>query len=378
MFMTYFLLILPFIFDKTDKKKLLINKKDDTLIENLFNGIILLNLNLEILKINNEALKLLDWEFDKVYKTNFLLHFDFLIKKIMIKKMAKIILEKNSEKKNYDQIIISKNSSKKIILLIIKIAKKEKQIVGIILKIEDITRKIKINKRKTNFLNNISHELCTPLFNIQSFIKLLQSSSTTLKKEEVTEFLNITNKEILRLSRLVNTTLNISKFNYKNMYIFSKIFLGDVFNEFIQIYNIRLKEKKINIIKEIQNDLNPILAKKDLLFQVFDNLIGNAVKFSNLNGIIVFRAYQISNKNTVKIRIEIGDGGIGVLKLLQKNIFRRFSILNDELNPIFGNGLGLSITKKILEKQGSNISFSSDYNEGIIFFIDFIMSTKNN
>ena len=162
------------------------------------------------------------------------------------------------------------------------------------------------------------------------------------------------------------------------MYIFSPIYLGDVFNEFIQIYNIRLKEKKINIIKEIQTDLNPILAKKDLLFQVFDNLIGNAVKFSNLNGIIVFRAYEITNKNTSKVRIEIGDSGVGILKIVQKNIFRKFSILNDDLITIYGNGLGLSITKKILEKQGSSISFSSDYNEGIIFFIDFITSTKNN
>jgi len=376
--MTHFLLIIPFIFYKTNKTKLLINEKDDIVIENLFDGIILLNLKLEILKINKEALKLLDWQFDKVYKTNFLLHFDFPIKNVLLKKIEKIILERNYEKKNYDEIIISKNSHKKTILLIIKIAKNEKKIVGIILRVEDITKKIKINKRKVNFLNNISHELRTPLFNIQSFIKLLQSSSTTLKKEEVNEFLNITSKEILRLTRLVNTTLTISKFNYKNMYIFSPIYLGDVFNEFIQIYNIRLKEKKINIIKEIQTDLNPILAKKDLLFQVFDNLIGNAVKFSNLNGIIVFRAYEITNKNTSKVRIEIGDSGVGILKIVQKNIFRKFSILNDDLITIYGNGLGLSITKKILEKQGSSISFSSDYNEGIIFFIDFITSTKNN
>ena len=91
------------------------------------------------------------------------------------------------------------------------------------------------------------------------------------------------------------------------------------------------------------------MAKKDLLFQVFDNLIGNAVKFSNLNGIIVFRAYEITNKNTSKVRIEIGDSGVGILKIVQKNIFRKFSILNDDLITIYGNGLGLSITKKILE-----------------------------
>jgi len=59
------------------------------------------------------------------------------------------------KKKNYEEIIISKNSHKKTILLILKIAKKEKKIVGIMLRVEDITKKIKLNKRKVNFLNNI-------------------------------------------------------------------------------------------------------------------------------------------------------------------------------------------------------------------------------
>jgi two-component system sensor histidine kinase NblS len=177
---------------------------------------------------------------------------------------------------------------------------------------------------------------------------------------------------------LITLILNISKLNYQNNYNFSLISVSDLFTQFIQIYSIRLKQKKIKIFTEIEKNLEFILGKKDLLLQVFDNLLGNSLKFSNLNGTIILRAYSISNTNKTKIRIEIGDYGIGIGKNIQINVFRKFSRINYEVIPIYGNGLGLSITKKILDKQGNSIFFTSDYNEGIIFFMDFKIEKHNN
>jgi two-component system sensor histidine kinase NblS len=258
-----------------------------------------------------------------------------------------------------------------MVLFIIKIGLKKNKVIGIVLLIKDISKKIFINKKKMLFLSNISHELRTPLFNIQSFIQTLENSLKFLKQEEILDFLNITNKEIIRLNRLVNTIISVSNFNYKNTYSFLPVYIKDIFNSFIQIYSIRLKEKKIKIITEVEEKLPSILAEKDLILQVFDNLIGNAIKFSKKNSLIVFRAYSISNSKTKKVRLEIGDYGIGITKSLQKNIFYKFSKLNHEIKNIYGNGLGLSITKKILQKQKSSIFFTSEKNEGIIFFFDF-------
>jgi len=363
-----------------NKTKVFVSELSTTLIENFLDGIILLNLDLEVIYINEQALKFLNWKFREICEINFLENFDSEFNKQFLEEIEKLILKINShEEKKYKEIIISLNKySEKIILIIIKIIVKKKKIIGTVLIIKNISKKITLNKRKLLFLSNISHELRTPLFNIQSFIQTLERSLNKLKQNEISEFLNITNKEILRLNKLVTTTLNISKLNYQNNYNFSLISVSDLFTQFIQIYSVRLKQKKIKIFTEIEKNLEFILGKKDLLLQVFDNLLGNSLKFSNLNGTIILRAYSISNTNKTKIRIEIGDYGIGIGKNIQINVFRKFSRINYEVIPIYGNGLGLSITKKILDKQGNSIFFTSDYNEGIIFFMDFKIEKHNN
>ena len=363
-----------------NKTKVFVSELSTTLIENFLDGIILLNLDLEVIYINEQALKFLNWKFREICEINFLENFDSEFNKQFLEEIEKLILKINShDEKKYKEIIISLNKySEKIILIIIKIIVKKKKIIGIVLIIKNISKKITLNKRKLLFLSNISHELRTPLFNIQSFIQTLERSLNKLKQNEISEFLNITNKEILRLNKLVTTTLNISKLNYQNNYNFSLISVSDLFTQFIQIYSVRLKQKKIKIFTEIEKNLEFILGKKDLLLQVFDNLLGNSLKFSNLNGTIILRAYSISNTNKTKIRIEIGDYGIGIGKNIQINVFRKFSRINYEVIPIYGNGLGLSITKKILDKQGNSIFFTSDYNEGIIFFMDFKIEKHNN
>jgi two-component system, OmpR family, sensor histidine kinase NblS len=349
------------------------SKKNNILIENLLDGIIFLSLNLEILIINNQALKILKWEFNKIYEKNFLNYFNLKIRKTFLNKIEELIYKKNFLKpRNYKEVLIlQKKSSKKIVLFIIKVALKKKKISGIILIVKNITKKISLQTQKTLFLINISHELRTPLFNIQSFIQTLENSLKLLKQEEILDFLNITNKEILRLNRLVNKTINISNFNSHEKKNFLSISLNAIFNDFIQIYNIRIKEKKIKIVKEIEKNLPLILGKKDLVLQVFDNLISNAIKFSKENSVIIFRAYCISNIKIKKIRLEIGDYGIGIKTSNQKNLFYKFSRFNSRTKNFYGNGLGLFITKKILQSQKSSIYFTTEENEGTIFFFDF-------
>jgi two-component system sensor histidine kinase NblS len=350
------------------------NKEIDLLIENIFDGVILLNLDLKIIFINYEALKIFDWELLTVSKTNFLLYFDLQFKFCFLKKIKKLFERKNQiDGKNFLTIIVNyKKVPNKILILKGKILIKEEQIFGILLNITDITKELKLNKKKANFLSNISHELRTPLFNIHSFIQTLDNYSSKLDEKEIKEFLNITNQEILRLNRLVNNILDFSKFNSKTLYLFSPISINEIFNQVIQVYRITVKQKKIKFRTEIEKNLPYILGKKDLLFQVFDNLIGNALKFSNPKSIILFRAYTISNNNINKVRIEIVDTGIGISTNIQKNIFRRFSKINMNKKK-YGTGLGLSIVKKILQKHSAQIYLSTEEKEGTIFFIDFLI-----
>jgi two-component system sensor histidine kinase NblS len=345
----------------------------DILIQNLFYGAILLDLNLKIISINSLALKLLNWEFSNVYKTNFFFFFDDTIKNLFLKKIENLFFEINKNKPTfYTEILLkSKKIPFKTIILTIKIAFKKKKIIGFVINIRDITKEIIGNKKKSNFLSNMSHEIRTPLFNIQSFIQTLDQYLNTLNYEEIKEFLLISNKEILRLNRLVNTILDFSKISSKNIYLVSNVSLNAIFNELLKIYSIRAKQKKVKLKKEVENNLPYILGKKDLLLQVFDNLLGNALKFCNFKGSIVFRAYLVSNKNRKKVRVEVADNGIGISKKDSKHIFLQFSQIQHDTKIIYGNGIGLSIVKKILKKHDSKIWLSTDFNQGVIFFFDF-------
>lgn len=365
---------MSYFFKKAYETKLL-NKDDynNVLIDNFLDGIVFLNLNLEIILLNSKAVKFFTSELANICQTNFLNYFDLNFRKHFLSKLEELIFPKNYlQLKTYKELsLVYEQGYTSRFLFIFKIALKKKIVIGVIVYIKNISQKRYLTKKNTFFLRNICHELRTPLFNIQSFTQTLETTLESFKEEEIKEFLQIINKEILRLSQLINTILNISTFNYQNIYNLSPIIIEEIFNNLLEIYFIRLKEKNIKIIKEIQKNLPCILSKNDLMLQIFDNLLGNCVKFSEDNNTIIFRAYQIYNLKTRKIRIEIGDYGIGILKHKQKNIFKKFFKLQKEKKIIYGNGLGLYITKKLVQKHKNSIYFTTEKNEGIIFFLDF-------
>lgn len=365
---------MSYFFTKSYETKLF-NKDDynNILVDNFLDGILLLNLNLEIILVNPTATKIFTSELPNIYQTNFLNYFDFSFRKNFLRKLEELFFPKTYlELKTYKELsLIYEQGSNSRFLFIFKIALRKKLVIGIIVYIKNISQKIYLTKKTTFFLRNICHELRTPLFNIQSFTQTLETSLESFKEEEIKEFLQIINKEIVRLSQLINTILNISTFNYQNIYNLSPIAIEEIFNNLLEIYFIRLKEKNIKIIKQIQKNLPCILSTNELMLQIFDNLLGNCVKFSDDNNTIIFRAYQICNLQTRKIRIEIGDYGIGILKHKQKNIFKKFFKLQKEKKTIYGNGLGLYITKKLVQKHKNSIYFTTEKSEGIIFFLDF-------
>jgi two-component system sensor histidine kinase NblS len=346
------------------------NKIEKLVCENFLEGLIFLNIELKIIYINSYAKSL--FKLKKNLKFNFLNFFPHEISLSIIKKLKEILRFKNT---NFvmDEIILEYGDydSKKKIYFKFQIIYQNEIIQGVLIKTNKISKQINYKKQRINFLTNISHELRTPLFNIQSFIQLLSKYTTKLKKKEIKEFLIITNTEILRLNQLVNKILKFSKFSKNNNNLKIEINIEDIFKQLVQIYTIRLKKKNLKIKQEINLNSKKIFVKKDLVFQIFDNIIGNAVKFSYCNDEIFIRSYLIKNKIQEKIRIEIGDTGIGISKKNQSNIFKKFFKMEEQIKVIYGSGLGLSIVKKILDKNNIQIFLNSQKQEGTIFFFDF-------
>ncbi len=211
-----------------------------------------------------------------------------------------------------------------------------------------------------DFARNVSHEFKTPLSSIKGYAELIEHGDLT--QEEVTEYSEIIIHEIDRLAKLSHDLLQISLLD--SVEIIKK---DDTFSIDEQIRNVlqltQLEWEGKNI--EFDLDLEELTTQgnKELTFQIWQNLIANAIKFTPENGKITISLHEHGG-----IRFLITDTGIGISEENQKQIFNQF-FLSDKSRNQSGSGLGLSITKKIVEKLGGTISFESQLNVGTTFSV---------
>ena len=214
---------------------------------------------------------------------------------------------------------------------------------------------------RTDFINNFSHEFKTPIISIKGFAEILKDDD--LSNEEKNEYLDIIIEESKRLSSLATNVLNLSK-------IETQVILNDIqrFNVGEQIrQSIVLLDSKFqdkNILLDINIEDYYINGNKEMLNQVWVNLLDNAIKFNNKNGIVSVNM----KKEEGNIFINITDTGLGITRESISKIFDKF-YQEDSSHSTHGNGLGLTIVKKIIELHGGTIECDSIVSKGTKFTI---------
>ena len=214
---------------------------------------------------------------------------------------------------------------------------------------------------RKDFINNFSHEFKTPIISIKGFAEILKDDD--LSKEEKNEYLDIIIEESKRLSSLATNVLNLSK-------IETQVILNDIqrFNIGEQIrQSILLLDSKFqakNILLDINIEDCYINGNKEMLNQVWVNLLDNAIKFNSENGIVSVNM----RKKEGNIFITITDTGLGIAKESIYKIFDKFYQV-DRSHATQGNGLGLTIVKKIIELHNGTIECNSIISKGTKFTI---------
>lgn len=261
---------------------------------------------------------------------------------------------------------------------------------GIAVTVQDLTREVELNAAQSRFISNVSHELRTPLFNIKSYLETLDDLGDQLSEEEKREFLGVANSETDRLTRLVNDVLDLSRLESREVVQFEPIELRPAMQQALRNYQLNADEKKVELALNVDADLPDILGHWDLLLQVLDNLIGNALKFSLPGGTLMVRAYTWPDSCSVahqgrsipsapycelstplpRVRVEIADTGCGIDQVDQQRIFDRFYRVENAVHTEIGTGLGLSIVRDIISKHGSRIFMASETNVGTTFWFD--------
>jgi PAS domain S-box-containing protein len=239
------------------------------------------------------------------------------------------------------------------------------RIVGVIEIMRNITLEKEIDKAKTEFVSLASHQLRTPLSTVSWYTEMLLSGDAGKISKKQKKFLDEVYKGNRRMIDLVNSLLNVSRielgtFAVEPVLSDIKEIAETVFDELVQL----IKEKKLKIIKKYEK-IGKINLDQKLIRIVFQNLLTNAIKYTNEKGIVEL---CVQKKNG-KIQVSVKDNGFGIPENAKKNIFSKlFRADNAKIKDSGGTGLGLYIIKSIIEQSGGEIWFESEENKGSTFF----------
>ncbi|NES18209.1 MAG: HAMP domain-containing protein [Symploca sp. SIO3E6] len=364
--------------------------KLETLVSTIADGAVLIDTNLQVMLVNPAARRFFSWEENlDLVGENVLHHLPTSVTKKLTRSLYQIVdgnalKNKNQEYREGEEfrITLTEPTARTVRILLIRVLDQYREsIKGIAMTVQDITREAELNQAKSNFISNVSHELRTPLFNIKSFIETLHEYGEDLSESQRQEFLETANRETDRLTRLVNDVLDLSRLESCRIYHFEPVDLAQPIDQTLRTYQLNAKDKGIELAKDIASNLRPVLGHYDLLLQVFDNLVGNALKFTEPGGRVTIRAYQIDNEfnhQDVKerVRVEISDTGIGIDLEDQEAIFERFSRVENRVHTLEGTGLGLSIVKNIIERHHSRVHLVSEVGIGTTFWFDIEVSEE--
>jgi len=229
----------------------------------------------------------------------------------------------------------------------------------------DITFYKEVDRLKSEFISQVSHELRTPLTAIKGYIDNLRDGLAGVLTEKQVSYLDRVTKNTNHLAHLITDLLDISRIESGRMTLnLSPVYMQDLIREVVNGLQPVIAGKQLEVDLEALENEHPIYGDLDKLEQVIANLLDNAVKFTPTGGRITITLKQDNQFLTISIR----DTGVGIPAEMQSRVFERFSRIRQEsLAKANGTGLGLYITKNIVEMHGGQIWLVSEPGKGCEF-----------
>jgi len=230
---------------------------------------------------------------------------------------------------------------------------------GVLAVIHDITRLRRLEDIRADFAANVSHELRTPLTAIRGFAETLLDGAYS-QPESALRFARIIHNEAERLSELIEDVLKLSKIESGRVAIAKEsVDVQELVREVMERLQERMKKHTIKV--DIPADLPSIQGDRGLLAQALQNLLDNAVKYTQIQGLIAVSAKQQEGK----IFLAVKDNGIGIPEAAKERIFERFYRVDRARTRRFGGtGLGLAIVKHIVEAHKGGLQLNSIEGKG--------------
>lgn len=233
------------------------------------------------------------------------------------------------------------------------------------------------SEAKSQFLANMSHEIRTPLNGIMGFSEMLSGQETNIKKIRMLEMIEESGNQLLQI---INDIFDYSKIEAGKLTIKNDYFkLDELLEEAVSYFDKSAKSKNLQFVLNIDGIAeNSLFGDLYKLKQILFNVISNAIKFTDEGSVLVIAGSEKIN-NFARIKVIVEDTGIGINKNQLNKIFDEFNQLDYYLTKkIKGTGLGLTITKKLLDLLQGNIRVESEPGRGSRFIITIPFQIKTN
>ena len=231
------------------------------------------------------------------------------------------------------------------------------------------------NLAKSDFISFVSHELKTPMTSIKGFTDLLAAGVVGPVNDAQSNFLTTIRSNVDRMATLVTDLTDVSRIEAGRLRLdFASIPVSEIVEEVVRSTRAQIEDKNQKLTLIIPADLPPIWGDRTRLIQILTNLVSNAYKYTQAEGEISISAESTENVwdegSPRVIHLMVKDTGYGITPENQKNIFQKFYRADDQkVRDAPGTGLGLNITKQLVELQGGKIWFESVFRVGTTFHI---------
>jgi signal transduction histidine kinase len=230
------------------------------------------------------------------------------------------------------------------------------------------------NQAKSEFISFVAHELKTPMTSIRGYADLVAQGAVGPVSQPQANFLATIRLNVDRMAALVSDLNDVSRIESGRLKLeFSAIHLAPAVDEVLEALRSQIEAKEQKLTLEIPADLPPVWVDRGRLIQVLTNLVSNAHKYTPPGGVLRIAAEHSSNPwdpagPPEVVHFLIQDSGLGISLQEQKSIFQKFFRSEDGMvRDIPGTGLGLHITRNLVEMHGGRIWFESELQKGSTF-----------
>lgn len=242
------------------------------------------------------------------------------------------------------------------------VSTEEDGIIGWVATMQDVSHFKELDEMKSEFVSAVSHDLRSPLSGILIAANMLPQVGPVTEPQQ--EMLDTIQRRVERMKRLIDDLLDVGKIEAGIDMEMESCFLSPTIEDVSSALRPQAYDKSIDLISKVEENLPPIRGNSTRLYQVINNLVSNAIKYTPEGGRVTIKAFQRDGE----IQVEVIDTGLGIPAKDQPHIFEKFyRVKGKHVDSIKGTGLGLAITKSIIEKHQGRIWLESAFGKGSTF-----------